>query len=43
MPWSSLLLANTVQEVQPLTHLAGHTFNDANRDAVVVVALDHGQ
>lgn len=32
-----------MQEVQPLAHLACHALDDANRDAVVVVALDHGQ
>lgn len=32
-----------MKEVQPLAHLACHTLDDTNRDAVVVVALDYGQ
>lgn len=32
-----------MEEVQTLAHLASHTLNDADRDAVVVVALDHRQ
>lgn len=39
----NILLADSVQEVQPLAHLARHALDDANRDAVVVVALDHRQ
>ena len=38
-----LSLANAVQEVQPLAHLAGHALDDADRDAVVVVAFDYGE
>lgn len=40
---ADIVLADSVQEVQPLAHLARHALDDANRDAVVVVALDHGQ
>lgn len=32
-----------MQEIQPLAHLARHALHDANRDAVVVIALDHGE
>lgn len=36
-------LANAVQEVQTLAHLAGHALDNVYRDAVVVITLDHGQ
>lgn len=36
-------LADTVQEVQSLAHLARHALDNADRDAVVVVTLDDGQ
>lgn len=39
----AISLANPVQEVQPLAHLAGHALDNANRDTMVVVTLDHGQ
>lgn len=36
-------LANAVEEVQTLAHLACHALDNVYRDAVVVVPLDHGQ
>lgn len=39
----NISLAHAVEKVQTLTHLARHALDDANGDAVVVVALDHRQ
>lgn len=50
VPWGTKMtlilvisLADTVQEVQSLAHLACHALDNADRDTVVVVTLDDGQ